>query len=91
MEELTKIKEVLSPAGGVARNGAENEIRAETEPDLARGGSGNEPFSRGADKRYLRFLGHQQADGEGNAEASLLRQVPHLEAGHEDSLEGLAD
>ena len=34
MEELTKIKEVLSPAAGAAGDGAEAEARAATEPDL---------------------------------------------------------
>ena len=91
MEELTKIKEVLSPAAGGAYHGAENEMRAETEPDLPRDGGGGAPFNRGADRRYGRFTGHQQADGDGSMDAPALRQVPLLEAGHEDSLEGLAD
>ena len=88
MEELTKIKEVLSPATRAAGPGAETEMRAETEPDLPRGTSGNQPFNRRADKGYSRFLGHQQADDEGNLEASMHK---HLDGGAQDSLERLAD
>ena len=73
MEELTKIKEVLSPATGAAGHGAENEARAETEPDLPRDNDGDQPFHRRADKRYARFLGHQQVADEDNME-SLLHQ-----------------
>ena len=98
MEELTKINEVLSPAAVGARNGAENEMRAETEPDLPRHISGNVAFNRRAENRHLnpqylrnhRFLGHQQVDEEGDMEASMHKRHPLLAGSHE-SLEGLDD